>query len=158
MSRSKTRWFRDREAWAFIGRRHLPGLAGLNLAWEVLQLPLYRIWSVASAGDILFAIVHCTLGDVLIGFASLVLALILAAEESLARWHWRRIVSLMLLLGPGYTIFSEWVNTTLVRWSYSELMPTLRIAGFKLGVSALLQWLILPPLALYLARKRLKNS
>ena len=51
------------------------------------------------------------------------------------------------------TIFSEWLNTTLFRWSYSQLMPTLNIAGFELGVAPLFQWLILPPLALNLARR-----
>jgi len=58
-----------------------------------------------------------------------------------------------LLLGPGYTIFSEWLNTTLFRWSYSDLMPTLKLAGIEIGLSPLLQWLLLPPLALFLARR-----
>ena len=145
-------WFRDGEARAFIVRRYLPLLAGFNLAWEALQIPLYTIWAEASAGSIAFAIFHCTLGDVLIGAASLVLALIFWREGRIVHWRWRRIVVLMLVLGPGYTIFSEWLNTALFRWSYSGLMPTLNVAGFRLGVSPLLQWLILPPLALYLAR------
>ena len=83
----KTRWFREREAWALIGWRYLPWLAGLNLAWEVLQLPLYTIWSEASAGYIAFAVVHCTVGDVVIGLASLVLALVFGREGTLAQWH-----------------------------------------------------------------------
>ena len=58
----------------------------------------------------------------------------------------------MVILGPGYTMFSEWLNTTLFRWTYSELMPTVNIRGMDFGVSPLLQWLLLPPLALYLAR------
>ena len=149
----KTRWFREREAWAFIGWRYLPWLAGLNLAWEVLQLPLYTIWSEASAGYIAFAVVHCTLGDVVIGWASLVLALVLGREGTLPQWHWLRIGGLMVILGPGYTMFSEWLNTTLFRWRYSELMPTVNIGGMDFGVSPLLQWLLLPPLALYLARR-----
>ena len=125
-------WFRDREAWAFIARGYLPWLAGLNLVWEALQIPLYTILAEASAGYIVFAIFHCTLGDVLIGSASLALALILGREGPLAQWHWRRIVGVMLILGPGYTMFSEWLNTTLFRWSYSELMPTLSLAVDKI--------------------------
>ena len=152
-----TPWFRDHAAWAFIVRRYLPWLAGLNVAWEALQMPLYTIWTEASPGTIAFAIAHCTLGDVLIGFASLVLALMLGREQGPARWHWRRIVVLMLLLGPGYTIFSEWLNTSLFRWSYSELMPTLKIAGIGIGLSPLLQWLLLPPLAMFLARTQSKR-
>ena len=146
------RWFLDRKTWVFIACRYVPWLAGLNIAWEALQIPLYTIWTEASAGYIAFAILHCTLGDVLIGSASIMLALVLGREGALAQWRWRRIVGLMLLLGPGYTVFSEWLNTTLFRWTYSELMPTLELAGVKIGVAPLLQWLILPPLALYLAR------
>jgi hypothetical protein len=150
------RWFREREAWAFVARRYLPWILVLNLAWETLQIPLYTIWTEASAGAIAFAIFHCTLGDVLIGAASLLLALILGREGPIAQWRWPRIVGLMLLLGPGYTIFSEWLNTTLFRWSYSELMPTLKLAGIEIGVSPLLQWLTLPPLASYLARRKMQ--
>lgn len=146
-------WFRHREAWIFIAGRYVPWLAGLNLAWETLQLPLYRISTEATVGAIAFAVFHCTFGDVLIGTVSLALALILGREGPIAQWHWKRIVGLMLLLGPGYTIFSEWLNTALFRWSYSELMPTLNIAGIELGVSPLLQWFAIPPLALHLARK-----
>jgi hypothetical protein len=148
-----TPWFRDREAWTYIGRRYLPWLAVLNLAWESLQIPMYTIWTQASVSYVAFAIIHCTLGDVLIGFSSLVLALMLGREQGAAQWHWRRIVVLMLLLGPGYTIFSEWLNTTLFRWSYSDLMPTFEFAGIEIGLSPLFQWLLLPPLALFLARR-----
>jgi hypothetical protein len=148
-----TSWFRDREAWTFIARRYLSWLAGLNLAWETLQIPLYTIWAEASSGYIAFAIAHCTLGDVLIGFSSLALALVLGREQGLAQWHWRRIIVLMLLLGPAYTIFSEWLNTTLFRWTYSELMPRLKFAGIEIGLSPLLQWLLLPPFALFLAHR-----
>lgn len=147
------RWFRQREAWVFIGLRYLPRLAALDLAWEILQLPLYTIWRDGSPGGMAFAVFHCTLGDVLIGFCSLVLALVVAGEGTLRQWHWRRIVFFMLALGPGYTILSEWLNTTLLRWSYSDLMPTLGFAGIEIGLSPLLQWLILPPLALSLARR-----
>ena len=146
-------WFRDRAARRFVACRYLPWLAALNLVWEIAQLPLYSLWTEASFADKAFAIVHCTLGDVLIGAASLALALILGRERELATWRWRRIVVLMLLLGPGYTIFSEWLNTTLSRWAYSDLMPTLDLAGVRLGLSPLLQWLVLPPLALHMARR-----
>jgi hypothetical protein len=146
-------WFHDRAARRFFACRYLPWLATLNLVWEIAQLPLYSLWTEASFAYKAFAIVHCTLGDVLIGAASLALALILGRERQLATWHWRRIVVLMLLLGPGYTIFSEWLNTTLFRWTYSDLMPTLDLAGARIGLSPLLQWLVLPPLALRLGRR-----
>lgn len=57
-------WFHARETWALIAGRYVPRLAGLNLAWEALQIPLYTIWTEASTKSIAFAIFHCTLGDV----------------------------------------------------------------------------------------------
>ena len=147
-------WFHDREARRFILFRYLPWLAGLNLAWEIAQLPLYTVWKEASPGYVAFAVVHCTAGDILIGAASLAIALMLGREGGLPQWHWRRIVAVTLVLGPAYTMFSEWLNTVLFRWSYSEAMPTLAFDGIRFGVSPLLQWLVIPPLALYLARRR----
>ena len=55
--------------------RYLAISACFNLAWEIAQLPLYTIWRTAGAGEILFAVIHCTLGDVLVAAGSLLLAL-----------------------------------------------------------------------------------
>jgi len=148
-------WYRDRAAWRLITLRYLPWLAGLNLAWEAAHLPLYTVWTEASPACLIFTVAHCTAGDILIGWASLALALILGRERALAEWRWGRIVGLMVLFGPGYTILSEWLNTTLFRWTYSELMPTLNLGVFRVGLSPLAQWLVVPPLALHLARTKL---
>ena len=146
-------WYHDGEARRFIVLRYLPWFAGLNLVWEVAHLPLYTLWKEASPGYLAFTVAHCTAGDVLIGSAALAIALMLGREGPLALWRWRRIVMVMVVLGPGYTVFSEWLNTTLFRWSYSAMMPTLVFGGITLGVSPLLQWLVIPPLALHLARR-----
>ena len=54
----------------------------------------------------------------------------------------------------SYTALSEWTNTTIrLSWQYSSLMPLVDIGKVSIGVSPLMQWLILPPLALYLARR-----
>ena len=149
----KAPWFRHRQTWSILLYRYVPWLAGLSLVWEVLQTPLYTLWMEEPPAYVAFSIVHCTGGDVLIGSASLLLALILGREGAPAQWHWRRIAVLLLLMGAGYTIFSEWLNTSLDRWTYSDLMPTLKAAGMEIGLSPLLQWLLLPPLALHLARR-----
>jgi len=149
-------WYRDRNAWRFMASRYLPWLAGLDLVWEVAQLPLYTLWKEATPAYVAFAVAHCTAGDVLIGAVALLLALILGREQALASWRWRRIVALMLVLGPAYTLLSEWLNTTLARWTYSELMPTIEVAGRAIGLSPLLQWLVIPPLALYLATRHMQ--
>lgn len=134
--------------------RYLPWLAGLNLVWELAQLPLYTIWSEAPPREIAFAVVHCTLGDVLIGAAAIVIALLAVRAPALERWNWVMIGTLAVLLGVGYTVLSEWMNTTIrPSWQYSSLMPLLSIGNVAVGLSPLAQWLIVPPLALYLAAR-----
>ena len=150
-------WYRDAAALRFIALAYLPWLAVLNLAWETAHVSLYTLWSEAEASYIAFSIVHCTAGDVMIGAAALLLALILGREKSPAQWRWRRLAALTALAGTAYTIFSEWMNTTVLRsWAYAEAMPTLELAGVEVGASPIAQWLLLPPLALYLARKTSK--
>lgn len=150
---SAAAWYRDRDARALIAFGYLPWLGGLNLAWETAQLPLYTLWSDASAGTIAFSVAHCTAGDIAIGAAVLFLVLILGRERALVQWRWRRIAVWTALAGAAYTVFSEWSNTAVLgSWAYSDLMPVLKVAGIvDVGLSPLLQWLVLPPLALYLA-------
>ena len=126
--------------------RYIASVAALNLAWEILQLPLYTLWNESPPVAIAFAVVHCTLGDVLIATISLIAALILLGGKiwPLDR-HWR--VALMAsAVGFFYTVFSEWNNTVITRtWAYSSLMPTL----WGIGLLPLLQWLLIPALAFW---------
>lgn len=125
----------------------------LNLAWEAAHVRLYTLWQEAEAAYIAFSVVHCTLGDVLIGAAALALALVFGREGPLPQWRWGRIAAVTAIAGAGYTLLSEWMNTTLLRsWTYSKAMPTLDLAGFEIGLTPLAQWLLLPPIALYLGR------
>jgi hypothetical protein len=152
-------WFRDRRAWRLIALRYLPCLAVLNLGWEVAHVRLYTLWDDAQAGYIAFSVVHCTLGDVLIGGLALLLSLIVLREGFVARWRWARIAAATAALGMIYTVFSEWMNIAILRsWTYSERMPTLTFGGLQVGVSPLLQWLFLPPMSLYFARRGLATE
>jgi hypothetical protein len=149
------RWYSSPAAWRLIVLRFLPWLLGLSLAWEIAQLPLYTLWREAPATWIAFSVAHCTAGDALIGVSALAAALVLTRAEEPSRWRWGRIAILTAVLAATYTVFSEWMNTAVLRsWTYSELMPVLRVAGTEIGLAPLAQWLLLPPLALRLARPR----
>ncbi|MGH8725528.1 MAG: hypothetical protein ACREU1_11770 [Burkholderiales bacterium] len=155
---SGSRWYRDGEARSLILVGYLPWLAGLNLAWETAHLPLYTLWGEASAGYIAFSVAHCTLGDLAIGLSALVFALVLTRSQALASWRWRRIAVLTTMIGIAYTAFSEWMNiVALQSWKYSDLMPVLGALGVEVGLSPLAQWLLIPALALLLARRRHVN-
>ncbi len=145
-----TPWFRSSAVQRFILLRFLPLLAAFNLLWEVLQLPLHTIWWEASNAEIAFAVVHCTFGYLLIGLSALLIALIVTRAGPLPTWPHLQVAAIVVIVSVGYTIFSEWRNTAvLASWAYSDLMPVVPLLG--IGVSPLLQWIVVPTAALVLA-------
>ena len=124
-----------------------------NLIWEALQLPLYTIWQTGTPRQQAFAVVHCTGGDFLIATTALILALIAVGHRDWPMLHFKRVAAVAIALGLGYAVFSEWLNVS-VRgsWSYSTLMPVLSLAGWKVGLSPLLQWSIVPTLCFVVVR------
>jgi hypothetical protein len=137
--------------------RWLPALrvyAGVSalghLAWETLHLPLYTLWTTGTSGEKVFAVVHCTAGDIMIATLSLLAAL---AMLGTSRWPAERagvVFAAALIFGLGYTAFSEWLNTMVrASWAYSATMPTLPVLGT--GLSPLLQWIVVPSTAMWFA-------
>lgn len=144
-------------SWLAALRRYVAFIAVAHLAWEVVQLPLYTIWDEAGAGEIAFAVLHCTGGDLLIAGASLVLALLLVGEPAWPVRGYLSVAALAVAFGALYTVFSEWLNTE-VRgsWAYVEAMPVVPVSGT--GLAPLAQWLIVPPAGLWWARRPVAAS
>ena len=150
---SSGRWFRDLAAWRVIARGYLTRLGALMLAWEFAHVRFYTLWREAEHGYIAFSILHCTLGDVLIGGFALALSLTLLRQGAVGSWRWQPIAAVTVALGMAYTILSEWMNLTVLRsWAYAESMPTISLGDARIGLTPLLQWLLVPPVALYFAR------
>lgn len=125
---------------------------GVHLTWEILQLPLFTIWSTEGPRQIAFAIVHCTVGDTVIAITALSVALILVGHQNWPVRSYRQVLFITVVLGVGYTIFSEWLNVTVRgNWAYAPDMPVLPILGT--GLAPLLQWLLVPLAALSSARR-----
>ena len=128
----------------------LAALAGLNLVWEIGQLPFYTLWSNGNWQEIGYAVAHCTAGDVFIALAATILAV------AFTNWRWplpgrKNVIFLGIFVafGVAYTVFSEWLNIAIRKsWSYSDLMPIVPPLGT--GVAPLLQWIVLPMLAFWL--------
>ena len=124
-----------------------------HLIWEILQLPLYAIWSAGTGREITFAIFHCLAGDLMIATLSLVAALLLFGSPA---WPSRQLVPTMvatLVIGMGYTVYSEWVNTAVRKaWAYSDLMPVVPLLGT--GLSPLMQWFVVPAIGFAAIRFR----
>lgn len=128
-------------------RRYFSVIALLNLVWEFAHMPLYTIWSTGTVGEIVFAAVHCTGGDILIAMSTLMLSLLVfGIGWPLDGVAVRRVIVSTLILGVGYTVFSEWLNIVVREaWAYSELMPIVPV--IDAGLSPLLQWVVVPALA-----------
>lgn len=139
--------------WPRALRRYILASAVLHLAWEVVQLPLYSIWSEPISKSA-FAVVHCTLGDVMIAGLTLLTALAVLGTSDWPRSRTRAVWLLLLTLGVGYTVYSEWLNVRVKgNWSYTEMMPVIPLLGT--GLTPLLQWIVVPTAALWIAVGRL---
>jgi len=121
-----------------------------NLAWEIAHVRLYTIWAAADATGIAWALFHCTLGDVLI-------ALVMFALAGIVLWRADWPVSrpwtggIIVVIGAlAFTAWSEWYNVYIAgNWGYTASMPMI----FGIGLTPLLQWLILPPVMVGTYRK-----
>ena len=71
--------------WPKALRLYLGVSLAAHVVWEILQLPLYTLWSTGTLRLQAFAVVHCTLGDAMIAGLSLLLAL-----AAFARATWPR--------------------------------------------------------------------
>lgn len=121
-----------------------------NMVWELAQSPLYTDHG-EGWRHVAWTRFHCTLGDVLI-----LLGAFWATAAVHRSWRWpvtrgRGAVTFFVASGLAYTSWSEWLNTSVREaWAYAPAMP--RVLG--IGLSPLLQWLVLPPLLLAVVRLR----
>lgn len=114
----------------------------LNLTWEIADVRLYTIWARADGMSVTWALLHCSLGDVVIALAMFALAgIVLWCADWPASRPW--VGGVILVIGAmGCTAGSEWYNVYRAgNWSYTASMPM--VVG--IGLSPLLQWLLLPP-------------
>jgi disulfide bond formation protein DsbB len=81
----------------------------------------------------------------------LVLSLLLAGKKDWPNNRFKAIALITMVLGLGYTIYSEWHNTTVTQsWAYSEAMP--RIWG--IGLAPVAQWLFIPGFVFWWIHRR----
>ena len=122
----------------------------LNLVWEISHVGLYTIWREADGLRIAWSVFHCTLGDVVIAVAGFALAAIVLWRANWPLSHpWTGGV--VVVIGAiTFTTWSEWYNVYRAgAWGYATNMPLI----FGIGLTPLLQWLILPPVMVVAYRK-----
>lgn len=114
----------------------------LNLAWEITQVRLYSIWDAADGMSVALALLHCTLGDVMIALAMFALTgMVLRRVDWPASRPWTG-GAIVVIGALAFTVWSEWYNVYRAgNWGYTASMPM----TFGIGLTPLLQWLIVPP-------------
>jgi hypothetical protein len=57
---------------------------------------------------------------------------------------------MLIAMGMGYAVFSEWYNVYRIEsWAYSDAMPLV----FGVGITPLMQWLVVPGVMLVLIKR-----
>lgn len=143
--------------WLHTMRRYFIVVVAGNLTWEFMQFPLYTLWWEGTPGQIVFAALHCTGGDILIAGASFVGSLLFLGSTRWPHERFRSVAALTLVAGLTYTMFSEWLNTEIRgSWAYTDLMPTLPVIG--VGLAPLAQWIVVPLAAFWWAHRFIRQA
>ena len=138
-----------------------PNLAGfaflLNYPWEFLQVPFFAGMAEAAHWD---AIVFCSraaVGDVGIALLAFWVVAAMAGDR---RWLLKPSIRQQVgfvSIGIIATISLEWLATEVWnRWTYAPSMPRLPLVGT--GAIPLVQWLVLPPVLLWIVRRQILGS
>lgn len=128
----------------------------LNYPWEFLQAPLFDRMADASHWQASIACSLATVGDAVI---MLVAYWVVSAYYGDRGWiivPRTAQISLFVAVGATVTVAIErlvleglWIQ----EWRYSPSMPVL--PGIGVGLSPVLQWLLLPPLVIWFARRQM---
>jgi hypothetical protein len=124
----------------------------LHFVWEMWQAPFYRTMLQADHVTAVRTCTIATLGDAAITLAAFGVAAWLGGGRDWLAHPSRGRLAVYLAAGLAVTLLLEWLNVyVLERWTYAPRMPTI----LGIGVLPVLQWLLLPPLVLWLAARHL---
>jgi hypothetical protein len=123
----------------------------LHYSWESLHLPLYSGYEGLSGP--LPITLFATLGDVLYTLLTFALLVLIKRDLGWVRRARHSDYAALAAIGLAIAVSVEYKAQTLMRWEYTDAMPT--ILGF--GLSPLLQMTVLLPLSVFVAQLILKR-
>ena len=121
----------------------------LNFVYEVWQAPYYEFYSSPSLADKVRDLTHCSFGD---GVIILVCSWVVSALVRSRNWVLHptpKLTFLFTSIGLAITLVIE---TYRVNVSQVYGVPVLAVPILGISGLAVIQWIVLPPLILYLAR------
>lgn len=127
----------------------------LNFPWEFLQVPFFSGMPAAEHWDGVVTCTRATLGDAVIMLVAYECVSLRAGRYWLLRPTWSRVGS-FVAAGLVITVVIEKLAVSglwMGGWSYAERMVIVPLLG--VGLTPVLQWLLLPPLAIWFSRRQL---
>jgi hypothetical protein len=124
----------------------------LNFVYEVWQAPYYEFYNSPSLADKVRGLTHCSFGD---GVIILVCSWVVSALVRSRDWVLHptpKLTFLFTSIGLAITLVIE---TYRVNVSQVYGVPVLAVPILGMSGLAVIQWIILPPLILYLARRHI---
>ena len=125
----------------------------LNLIWELVQMPLYK-GSSYSIKQTAF----CTLASVADALMVLLLyfSVALIFRNPLLIQHLKWQIAIVILIGGTGAVLAEMRHLSEGSWVYADLMPIIPIVN--VGISPVLQFMVLPLLIYFLSNLLLKKN
>ena len=130
----------------------------LNFPWEVLQAPLFAGMAEAPFFEAIKGCSRGTLGDMVIMLIAYEGVSLVARRRDWVLAPDRRQLALFIAIGVSITAVIEGLATRghwLQNWTYSPNMPV--VPGVNIGVTPLLQWVVLPLLVVWFVRRQLQD-
>ena len=130
----------------------------MSFPWEMLQAPLYVGMAETPHWSATLYCLVATLGDCVLFLVAFGLTAAIFRNR-----HWIRTATFLqvvwfTVIGLIVTVLIEEAAVRGIGWNwrYTALMPRLPLLGT--GLSPVLQWMILPPLVMWLVRRQLRSS
>lgn len=131
----------------------------LNYPWEFLQVPLFENMPEARHWDAILTCTRATLGDAVITLIAFWCVSLAARSRSWIMLPNTSRIMMFASTGVLITIVIERLalaGVWLGGWQYSSLMPI--VPGVEVGLSPVLQWIVLPPIVVWFSRRQMRGS
>ncbi len=129
----------------------------LHFVWEFVQVPTYSDMAELPHWEAIKLCMSATFGDVGFALTAFWIASLAVRSRGWILRPTRLPTALFVAVGIVLTIGFEYYYTNVsLRWTYSDLMPL--VPPFGTGLSPLLQWLVIPPMVVWLTRRHLVGA
>lgn len=126
----------------------------LNFPWEMWQVPLFRRMPAMPHWEAVRLCTQAAGGDAVIAVLCFwTVAMVVQSRHWIRAPQWPQVLG-FVVAGLLITVAMERLAIATGRWAYDEAMPVMPV--LEVGLAPLLQWLVLPPLTVWLVQRQLR--